>query len=346
MKIAIVSPYDLARPGGVQDQVRALVDGLRGDGHQAWAVAPGTGGPEGTRHVGGVVSVRANRSRAPIALDPRTLRRLARAVAEADVVHVHEPLMPMASLGVLLCAGPPVVATFHADPGPVARAAYRLGGPVWRRLVGRAAVTTAVSPVAADAVARLTTVRIIPNGVDVASFPATAPVRGRVAFLGRDEPRKGLDILLQAWPLVRAGRPQRELRVLSASRPSGPAGTVFLGRVSEEEKRRELGEAEVFCAPNLGGESFGIVVVEAMAAGCAVVASDIEAFRAVGGEAVRLVPSGEVTALAQEIDRLLGDPRETDRLGAAARRRAESYDLEAVRASYLEAYHDALAAAR
>jgi phosphatidylinositol alpha-mannosyltransferase len=117
---------------------------------------------------------------------------------------------------------------------------------------------------------------------------------------------------------------------------------VFLGRVSEERKRRELAEAEVFAAPNLGGESFGIVIVEAMAAGCAVVASDLPAFREVGGAAVRLVPPGDVAALASALGGLLGDRAEAARLGTAARRRAADFDLATVRESYLEAYRDAL----
>jgi phosphatidylinositol alpha-mannosyltransferase len=292
--------------------------------------------------VGPIVTVPANRSRAPISLDPRTVHRARVAVADADVVHLHEPFMPAVSLGILAGSGPPVVATFHADPGGVVRRLYRLGGVVLRHLLRRAAVVTAVSPVAAAAVAGFTEVRIIPNGVDVAAFGRHTPIPGRVAFLGRDEPRKGLDDLLQAWPVVRSGRAERELRVLSATRPSGPLGVTFLGRVSDEQKRRELAEAELFCAPNRGGESFGIVLVEAMAAGCAVVAGDLPAFRAVGGEAVRLVPPGDVGSLAAALAALLDDRAEAARLGAAARLRAVDFDLAAVRRRYTEAYRDAV----
>jgi len=341
MKIAVVSPYDLALPGGVQDQVIALVEGLRADGHRAWAVAPGTGGPEGTRHLGGVVSFPANRSRAPISLDPRTAARVRNAVADAEVVHVHEPLMPVVSLAATIGAGPPVVATFHADPGPVVRTVYRTASAVLRRLLARPAVVSAVSPVAASAVGRFADVRIIPNGVDVSAFPPPAPVPGRVVFLGRDEIRKGLENLLQAWPVVRAGSSERELRVVSAVRSSGPEGVAFLGRVSEDRKRRELAAAQVFCAPNLGGESFGIVIVEAMAAGCAVVASDLPAFRHVGGDAIRFVPPGDVTALTAAIRGLLDDRKAAAALGQAGRRRAARFDLAAVRERYLEAYREA-----
>src|SRR3972149_1327720 len=129
MKVAVVSPDAFDAPGGVQDQVERIVGWLRVEGHDAWAVAPGSGGPEGTRHVGWFRSVRANRSRAPIAIDPRVVRKVGRAGAGADVVHVHEPFMPMVSLGAILADTPPTVATFHADPGPLVRRAYRIGGP-------------------------------------------------------------------------------------------------------------------------------------------------------------------------------------------------------------------------
>jgi phosphatidylinositol alpha-mannosyltransferase len=347
MRIAVVSPYDLGAPGGVQDQVVALVRGLRESGHDSWAVAPGSGGPEGTRHAGAVMSIPANRSRAPITLDPRAARRVRAAVADADVVHVHEPFMPVVSAAALAAAAPPVVATFHADPSPLVRRLYRGGGFLGRRLLRRAAVVTAVSPVAASAVSHLVTPRIVPNGIDVAAFdPNAAPVPGRVVFLGRDEPRKGLDVLLQAWPLIRAGRTDRQLRVLGARRPGGPLGVTFLGRVDAASKRAELEAAAVFCAPNLGGESFGIVVAEAMAAGCAVVASDLEAFGGVGGEAIVTVPPGDVSALAAAVAGLLDDPAEIERLSAAAAARADRFDFLRVREAYLGCYREATGTAR
>jgi phosphatidylinositol alpha-mannosyltransferase len=341
--VAVVSPYDLGAKGGVQDQVIALVEGLAADGHEAWAVAPGTGGPAGTRHVGGVVSVPANRSRAPISVDPMAMRRVRAAIAGADVVHVHEPLMPAVSLGALVGAHAPLVATFHADPGPVVRRTYRASRAVLRSLLRRADVVTAVSPVAAAAVAPFAEARIVPNGVDVTGFPQADPIAGRVAFLGRDERRKGLTTLLQAWPLVHARLPYAELRVMGAERPSGPEGVVFLGRVEEEAKRTGLASSAVYCAPNLGGESFGIVLVEAMAAGCAVVASDLPAFRHVGGDAVDFVAPGDPGALAGAILALLADEPRRRSLAAAGRARAGRFALAAVRQAYLEAYRDAAA---
>ncbi|MCB2223561.1 MAG: glycosyltransferase family 4 protein [Actinobacteria bacterium] len=347
MRVAVVCPYDLAAPGGVQDQVAGLVERLRAAGHEAWAVAPGEGGPEGTRHVGRTLAVPANRSRAPISLSPRTPARVRAAVDDADVVHVHEPLMPAVSLGVLRSGGPPLVGTFHADPGAVVRGVYRGAAPVLRRLASRLAVVTAVSETARRAVARFAPARIVPNAVDVAAFGSTGASRvpGRVAFVGRDEPRKGLDVLLAAWPAVRAAHPGAELHVVGAARSAAPDGVVLLGRVPEADKRRELAEASVFAAPNLGGESFGIVLIEAMAAGAAVVASDLDAFRAVAGGAASLVAPGDAGALGEAIAALLADGDRAAAASSAGSALVAQYDWDRVAAAYLAAYRDAVAAA-
>lgn len=343
MRVAVVSPYDLAAPGGVQEQVGGLVEHLRRAGHDAWAVAPGSGGPEGTRHVGRPVAVPANRSRAPIALCPGTGRRVREAVGGADVVHVHEPLMPMVSLAATARCPVPAVGTFHADPGPVVRRVYRGAAPVLRRLVGRLAVVTAVSETARAAIAGLAGARIVPNGVDVAAYRAagTGRVPGRVLFVGRDERRKGLDVLLEAWPEVRAAHPGAVLRVVGCRREEAPAGVEFLGRVPEARKREELAAASVFAAPNLGGESFGIVLVEAMAAGAPVVASDLPAFRAVAGDAGVLVAPGDAAALGGAVAALLGDAAGSGEASAAGVRTAQRYDWPGVVGAYLQAYREA-----
>jgi phosphatidylinositol alpha-mannosyltransferase len=340
VKVAVVSPYDLAAVGGVQDQVVSLVEWLRDRGHEAWAVAPGSGGPPGTAHLAGTLAWPANRSRAPIALNPVLLGRLRRELRQADVVHVHEPLMPLVGLGALLTGGVPRVGTFHADPGPVVRAVYRGGAPILRRLVRRLSVVTAVSEVARAAVRRWADARIVPNALDVGAYrPREQKVAGRVVFLGRDEPRKGLDVLLLAWPVVRAGVPGAELRVLGSERPSGPVGVTFLGRVDEERKRSELARASVLCTPNLGGESFGIVLAEGMAAGCAIVASDLAAFRSVTAGTAALVPPGDSARLAAALIGVLDD---APRAGAAAAEAALRFDRDAVFPGYLEAYREAV----
>ena len=244
------------------------------------------------------------------------------------------PLVSWAAVG-----GSSRVLTFHADPSRLVRAAYRLASPLLSRPM-RHAIVTAVSPVAASAVPDAWgPVRIIPNGIDVASYDIGADrLPDRVVFLGRDEPRKGLDVLLAAWPLVRTRRPTAELVVMGAARPSGAEGVRFVGRVGDEEKRRILATGAVHVAPNTGGESFGIVVAEGMAAGCAVIASDIPAFRHVVAGAGILVEVGDHRAIADGIVRLLDDPEERARLGARAIERAWDFDWSSVVASYLEAY--------
>jgi len=345
VKIAVVSPYDLGAPGGVQDQVVSLVSWLRDDGHEAWAVAPGSGGPTGTRHVGGVLNVPVNRSQAPITLNPAAARRVAAAVAGADVVHVHEPFVPLVGLGALWVDGPPRVGTFHADPGAAVRQLYRFGTVLLKRLARRLAVATAVSPVAQEAVALFVDARIVPNGLDLAAFRIDAEkVPGRVVFVGRDERRKGLDVLLQAWPIVRASVPHAELRVISTGRSSGPAGVTFLGRVTGEAKHAELAAASVLCAPNLGGESFGLVVAEGMAAGCAVVASDLPAFKAVAGDAAVFVRAGNSNALAAAVAEMAGDAAAAAAAGKTARQAVGRFDRSAVLDGYIGAYEDALRA--
>lgn len=344
MKVAVVCPYAFEAHGGVQDQVRRIVLGLRAGGDEAWAVAPGEAGPPGTRSLGSWRSVPGNRSKAPIAIDPRVVRRVAEAVAGADVVHIHEPFMPLVSVGALFVDSAPIVATFHADPGTFARQAYRFAGPLIRRTAGRIAVATAVSSVAASAVPGIPAIRIIPNGIDLEAYGTTGDgVPGRVVFVGRDDPRKGLDVLLQAWPRVLRDVPGASLRIIGADRPSGPVGVTFLGRLAEEDKCAELAKASVIATPALGGESFGIVVLEGLASGRAVVASDIAAFRAVAGSAAVFAEAGDPVALGRAIAGVLGDPNRQRSLGLAGRERAAQFSTEIVLRAYRAAYRDAVA---
>lgn len=335
MRVAVVCPYDLSRPGGVQHQVEGLVGRLREAGDEAWAVGPGCPTDLGV-DTGGTVTIPVNGSASPIALGPSTVRRVRSAVSTADVVHVHEPFVPLVSPAAL-SSGRPRVLTFHADPPAWARSGYRLAAPALRRLVG-SSVCTAVSDVAAAAVRPIAPVEVIPNGLDVASYlPDGDGDPWQVAFLGRDDPRKGLDVLLEAWDEVQAGRPQARLVVGGAHRPGRP-GVEFLGRVDDPAKRRLLARSSVLVAPNLGGESFGIVVAEGMAAGCAVVASDLPAFRAVLGDTGILVPPGDPAALSGAIAGLLDEPDRARRLGVEARNRAGRFDWAAVVAAYRSAY--------
>jgi phosphatidylinositol alpha-mannosyltransferase len=344
MKVAVVCPYAFEAHGGVQDQVARIVRWLRDGGHEAWAVAPGSGGPDGTRHVGRFRNLPANRSKAPISLDLRMRGKVAAAVEDADVVHVHEPFMPMVSLGAVLAETPPKVGTFHADPGRIARGFYRGGAFVLGRLARRLDAITAVSDVAAGAISPFARPLIVPNGIDLESYDVAGVERvpGRVLFVGRDDPRKGLDVLLEAWPIVREAYPAAALHVVGTERPDGE-GITFLGRVSEEHKAEELASASVMVTPNLGGESFGIVVLEGLASGCAVVASDLDAFRAVAGDAAAYVPVGDPGALADAIEGLLGSPDRVEALGRAGRGRSRRFGRDEVLRGYLEAYEAALA---
>jgi phosphatidylinositol alpha-mannosyltransferase len=338
VRVAIVCPYDLGAPGGVQDQVIKLRSWLQEEDHESWVVAPGPEAGESVS-VGRARVVPANGSRAPIGISPRIVARLAAAVGDADVVHVHEPLMPVVSLAATLRHRRPTVGTFHADPPRWVRAAYRRVFGATGGKVGRLDVVTAVSPVAAAALRGVVGVRIVPNGLEVDAFATGPKVPGRVAFLGRDDPRKGLDVFVEA-ARVAAG----DARFVAAGplRRPVPGAVEHVGRLAEAEKRAFLAAADVFVAPHRGGESFGMVVVEAMAAGCAVVASALPAFAHVLGDAGVLVPPGDATAVAREVGLLLEDDGRRTALQDAARRRVRRFDRSEVLALYLDSYRAAL----
>lgn len=347
LRVGLVSPYDMSVPGGVQQITLELAQELLRLGDEVVLLGAGNraslGGPgldEVTVLTGRPFRVRANDSVVPLTLTP-SWPRVRRTLADVDVIHVHEPLVP--TLGWLaLSVDKPTVATFHADPPSWARRLYGLAPLVGRRL--RRAVLTAVSETAATAIPEeWGNVRIIPNGIDTESYSRpVGRVERRVCFLGRDEPRKGLDVLLRAWPLIREGFPQAELKVLGARRPDPEPGVEYLGQVSVGEKKRLLASSLVYVAPNTGGESFGIVIAEAMASGCAVVCSDLPAFRAVLGDAGRLVPIGDHARLAGEVISLLTRSQEARALGAAGQARSSLFDWSVIAAAYAEAYQEAV----
>ena len=345
MRIALVSPYDLGRPGGVQDQVLRLRRWLADLDHEVRLVAPGESDVPGFVSMGPPTVVPANGAATPIALSRSAGHRVVEALSDVDVAHIHEPLMPQVSLAALRKATVPLVGTFHADVSPSAALVYRFGKPLTRKWFRRLRVITAVSPVAARVVSDTGRVQIIPNGIDVADYAAGEKRPGTVAFLGRDDERKGLRVLLDAWPRIQEMHPAAELTVIGAEDPgSSPGGVTFAGRVSEETKRQLLAEAAIFCAPNLGGESFGIVVVEAMAAGCAVVASGLPGFVYVAGDSARFVAPGDSSGLARELGGLLGDPEAVAAISRAAVATSKRFDKERVAAAYIAAYEQALTA--
>lgn len=341
MRIAVVSPYALDVPGGVQQQVMGLVHHLRRGGDEAFAVAPAAGDGSDRIDVGRWVGVRANRSRAPVALSPVVLRRVVEAVSTAQVVHVHEPFVPLVGWAAL-AARKPTVVTFHADPSRTVRAAYRLCGRRLGRVLRSAAATT-VSRTAGGAIDPL---RLrpeeIPNAIDVASFRIPVDREARqVAFVGRPDPRKGRDLLLAAWPEVRSQVGDARLVIIGGGDEPPVAGVRYLGRVTEEEKRTVLATSAVFCAPNRGGESFGITVAEGMAAGCAVVASDLDAFCDVLAGSGLMFPNGDRSALAAALVQAMTDTGLRRRLAERGSARALDFDWGRVTDRYRALYRRA-----
>jgi phosphatidylinositol alpha-mannosyltransferase len=340
MRIAIVCPYSLDEPGGVQQHVLGLRDGIVAAGHDAWLIAPGRSERPGVVTVGRAHRVRTNRSIANVALHPDSIGRTRRAVAGADVVHVHEPFLAPASPAAFLGAGPPAVGTFHADPSSWVRFLYRAGRSAWRRVIDQLAAVTAVSETARSAVDHLgREALLIPNAVDTAAFAIeTERYATRVAFLGRDEPRKGLDVLLAAWPTVHEAVPSAELVVMGVERGSADQSIRFHGITGGAGKARQLASARIFSAPNLGGESFGISLLEAMAAGCAPVVSDLPAFRRVAAGAARYHAVGDAAGLAARLVESLRDGPGSEMRSREARRRAAAYDWREVLPRYLDLY--------
>ena len=338
MRVGLVSPYDLSVPGGVQAQVLGLAAYLRAWGDDPVVIGPGLPDEVSGVDLGESISLPGNGSMVPIAADPRSRRRIRASSAGLDLLHVHEPLMPLASL-LAVHAGPPVVATFHAAPGRAGRLGYRLTRPFLNRLLGNTRVVTAVSHAAAEVLPARLEVRIIPNGLDVASMRVEIDREpAKVTFLGRDEPRKGLDVLLEAWDPITSAHPGAELVVMNARRDLD--GPMWMGRVDEPTKARVLSSSSIYVAPQTGGESFGIVLLEAMAAGAAVVASDLAPFRDLAGDAARFFPVGDSGALAGAVKDLLGDAAERDRLATKGRRIAEEHDWSVVGGVYRELYDE------
>lgn len=364
MKIALVCPYDWSRPGGVKDHVENLARYLHED-HEVRILAPASEpvhDPRVASPAGRPVPVRYNRSVAPVAWSPLSGRYIVEALRDYQphVTHVHEPIAPMVSVAVSAFARAPLVGTFHTWSDR--KLAYRAVAPLARRAVGRLALRIAVSPAAqqyAAAAMRLPlgAFRVVPNGVDVPRFAKAEPLpelmdpeRPLVLFVGRLEPRKGLDVLIRGFLRLRAtvrrarlcvvgDGPERQRcqeMVPASIRPD----VLFVGRVPHEELPRYHASADVFAAPATGGESFGIVLLEAMAAGLPVVASDIPGYRSVvqDGRQGRMVRPGDGIALAETLQALLANERLRIAMAAEGRETAERYDWPVIGARIDELY--------
>lgn len=367
MRIGIVCPYSFDTPGGVQNHVRDLAETLIGLGHYVNVLAPAVDEealPPYVTAAGRTIAVRYNGSVARLSFGPISATRVRRWLAthRFDVLHVHEPITPSLSMLAVLSTRGPVVATFHTamTRSRAMAAAQGLLQLVLEKITARIAVS---------ALARRVQVEHldggaweIPNGVAVAKFANAEPLPGwpgdggSIGFLGRfTEERKGFPILAEAFAILAATRPGLRLLIAGPGDEAELDGmftlalrarVTFLGKVSEADKARMLRSVDVYVAPNTRGESFGMILTEAMSAGTAVVASDLDAFRRVldGGKAGLLFRNGDAADLAGAIGDLLDDPARRAEYVAAARYVVAGYDWPVVAERVLEVYQTAIEA--
>ena len=355
VRIGLVCPYSLTHPGGVQGQVLGLARALRALGHQVRVLAPCDGPPPDgcVIPLGNSVPLAANGSVAPLAPDPACALRTIRALRDEgfDVVHLHEPLCPGPTLTSLVFGDGPLVGTFHRAGRS---AAYALLRPAVVRLAGRLTRRCTVSEDARDTAARALggDYEVLFNGIDAERFAKATPwttAGPTVLFVGRHEPRKGLDVLIEAMarlpPEARLwvagdGPQTAELR----ARASDDRRIEWLGRIGDAEAASRMRGADVFCAPSLHGESFGVVLLEAMAAQTPIVASDLPGYRnvALPGEHAVLVPPGDPDALAAALRRALSDPALAKELVVAGEARAAELSMDRLAGRYLEVYEAAI----
>lgn len=360
MRILLACPYDWEAPGGVQVHVRHLAGELRARGHRTTILAPGSrqASEAGVRIVGRPIRVPYRGTVAPISFSSRSWRRIRSAIRsfDPDLIHAHEPLTPSTSMLAVLASSVPVVATFHAflDRSRL----MELAGPVLRQVSRRIDAAVAVSDAAASFLRRVVHVplEIVPNGVDVRAFANPGrPVEGlpagpAILWVNRLDPQKGFETMLRAFEEIAPEVLDSHLlvagdgrdRTLVRSLPRDVRDRILrLGTVPHEDLPRYHAAADVFASPATGQESFGIVLVEAMAAGVPVVASDIAGYREVVRDGVDglLVPPKDAGALAAAILRVLSEPELAATLGAAGRSRAETFSWQAV-VPRLEAVYD------
>jgi phosphatidylinositol alpha-mannosyltransferase len=362
MKIGLVSPYVYPLPGGVTEHVRYLYENLRKRGHDVRIITSSHGLQRSSEgdviRIGKGFSVPANGSVGTVTLSPRYVSQV-RDVLERerfDLLHYHEPFVPFLSLIVLRQSTSVNVATFHAYGGFSAGYEFgsRLLGRYARRLHGRIAVSAA----ARHFIDRYFPgdYKVIPNGVDVDRYRNAVPVARwedgvhNILFVGRHEPRKGLTELLKAYRILRktgcrcrllvvgSGPQEREARRYVATRRL--QGVEFLGRVSDDEKAQLFKSADVYVSPATGGESFGIVLLEAMAAGTPIVCSDIHGYKGVvrRGREGLLVPPRKPKLLAAAVGQLLSDDDLRHRMGESGRQRADEFSWERVTAKVDDYY--------
>jgi phosphatidyl-myo-inositol alpha-mannosyltransferase len=360
MRIGMVCPYSFDVPGGVQSHVLQLAEVVRARGHEVSVLAPASPHvslPDYVVSAGRAIPIPYNGSVARLQFSPAVHGRVRRWLTDGDfdVLHLHEPNAPSLSMWALRVAEGPIVATFHTSTTKSLTLSVFQGvlRPWHEKIIGRIAVSDVarrwqMEALGSDAVE-------IPNGVDVDSLASAPRLDGyprpgkTVLFLGRyDEPRKGMSVLLEALPKV--VKRFRDVQVLIVGHGDedelrAQAGQLarhmrFLGLVDDAGKASAMRSADVYCAPNVGGESFGIVLVEAMAAGTPVVASDLDAFRRVlrDGEVGRLVPVGDGAALADALIETLENDALRERYVAAGTEAVGRYDWSVVASQIMRVY--------
>jgi len=354
VKVALISPYSLEIYGGVQNQVRGLAVALSAT-EDVTVIAPGRSveisGAE-TIGVGRVSSIPANGSRAPIALGSRAWRTTSEVLRtlRPDVVHVHEPFVPMVGLATLHSHVAPVVATFHR--GGAGRV-YPLLAPLLRGAYNAIDERVAVSKEALDTLykvfgATAQSIEVVANAIDLERFADASKVESSgqpvVVFVGRHETRKGLSVLLEAFG---SGVGGARLEVIGdgpehaklLDRFDRPGVVDFLGAIDDQAMAARVGAAQVLVAPSISGESFGIVLLEAMAARTAVIASALPGYQFAAGDAAQFVPPGDVTALRTTLGELLATPELLASLVAKGASRASGHSFHALADRYLSIYH-------
>ncbi len=367
MKIALVSPYDYPYPGGVTEHVAALDKHFRELGHDTRIIAASSTdedvlGDHIIKVSGAILPVSVSGSKARVAYSPQVYQRVKKILHEEqfDVVHIHEPTIPMLSLAVLRHSHAVNVGTFHAYRETTSAYAYMR--PLVKRVLGRLDGRIFVSDAVQESITRYFPgdYVIIPNGIDYARFssPSTQLIerfndgRPNILFVGRMEKRKGFRHLIRAFVYIKNEIPDARLIVVGAyeDKEKGPFlryarthklhGVHFVGRVSPEDLPRYYRTATVFCAPSTGFESFGIVLLEAMAAGLPIVASDIPGYRGVleNGRGGLLVPPGDEQAIARAITSLLRDPAKKARMSECGRQTAAEHDWSIIARRVLDFY--------
>ena len=361
LRIGLLCPYSLTTPGGVQGQVMGLARALRKMGHEVRVLGPCDGAPPDTfvTPIGESLPTVANGSIAPLAPDPSAALRTIRVLRDEqfDVLHLHEPLTPGATITALVMRTAPIVATFHAAGESLS---YKyLSAPLkgfasaidHRVAVSKDAVQLAQRYLGGD-------YQILPNGVELDRFLSTSRIatssdRQSVFFCGRHEPRKGLEVLLRAhatlpdnvdiWIASEGPETERLKREWA-----GESRLIWLGRISDAEKAQRLSQADVFCAPSLGGESFGVVLIEAMAASTPIVASALDGYMNVATHEVDalLVEPNDPQALESALRRILLDQDLAQRLVSNGQKRASGFSMVQLAHTYVDIYRRIIAESR